>query len=116
MQDIAGAIFTDAYVAENKNYATVVKLKDGEVVKEVNNISIGWTGGAEIASPLLMAAIRLGDERMRAQALQCINNIVENSVNVNSGLPFDAYNSKKGWTEKGWCIQDLRSKGIIPTS
>lgn len=111
VKDIAGAIFTDAYVAESKNYATVVKLKDGEVVKEVNNISIGWTGGAEIASPLLMAAIRLGDERMRAQALQCIDNIVENFVNVNSGLPFDAYNSKKGWTEKGWWYSGLKVKG-----
>lgn len=111
VKDIANAIFNDAYVADKKNYATVVRQKKGQTVKETDNISIGWTGGAEIATPLLMAGARLNDEKMRIQAIECIDNIVRNSLNLKSGLPYDAYNSKKGWTEKGWWYSGLKIKG-----
>lgn len=111
IKDISMAIFNDAYVKDSKNYATVVREKNGEAIKETGNISIGWTGGAEIATPLLMVGIRLDDDKMRAQALECIDNIVQNSMNSKSGLPFDAYNSKNGWTEKGWWYSGLKIKG-----
>lgn len=111
VNDIANAIYKDAYVSERKNYATVIKLKKGEIVREIDNMSVGWTGGAEIAAPLLMAAVRLENEDMRAQALQCIDNIVNNSLNSKSGLPYDAYNAKRGWTERGWWYSGLKVKG-----
>ncbi len=111
VKDIAQAIYTDTYVPEKKNYATVVRMKKGEIQQETGNISIGWTGGAEIATPLLMAGIRLQNESYRLQALECIENIVKNSINPKSGLPFDAYNSKNEWTEKGWWYGHLKIKG-----
>ncbi len=111
VKDIAQAIYTDTYVPEKKNYATIVRMKKGEIQQETGNISIGWTGGAEIATPLLMAGIRLQNESYRLQALECIENIVKNSINPKSGLPFDAYNSKNEWTEKGWWYGHLKIKG-----
>lgn len=111
VKDIAQAIYTDTYVPEKKNYATVVRMKKGEIQQETGNISIGWTGGAEIATPLLMAGIRLQNESFRLQALECIENIVKNSINPKSGLPFDAYNAKNEWTEKGWWYGHLKIKG-----
>lgn len=111
VKDIADAIFKDAYVPCRKNYATVIRHIKGEKVQEIDNLSIGWTGGAEIATPLLMASARLNDDNMRKQAIECIENIVHNSLNIHSGLPYDAYNTKKGWTEKGWWYSGLKVKG-----
>lgn len=111
VQDIATAIMQDAYVPSRKNYATVVREKKGQIAREIDNLSIGWTGGAEIATPLLMAAVRLQDDAMRSQALACIDHIVQHSMNPRSGLPYDAYNTKNGWTEKGWWYSGLKVKG-----
>lgn len=109
VQDISDAIYQDAWIPSIKNYGTQVFLKNGSV--EYNPLaSIGWTGGVEIATPQLMAALRLGDEGKRKQAIECINNIVKNSMNKKSGLPFDAYSDGK-WTVNGWWSSQLANKG-----
>lgn len=110
VEDIATAIFKDSYVEESKNYATTVKFKDNEIKKEATNISIAWTGGIEIATPLLMAGSRLKNEKICEQARNCIQNIVDNNFNTNSGLPYDAYNGSK-WTTRGWWSHGLTTKG-----
>ena len=104
--DIANAIYTDAWVPAINNYSTLVYLKDG-LVDQVPMASISWTGGVEIAVPELQAALRLGNEPMRQQAISCIENIVNNSLNQKSGLPFDAFNDGQ-WTINGWWIRDLK--------
>lgn len=109
VQDISDAIYRDAWIPSIKNYGTQVYLKNGSI--EYNPLaSIGWTGGVEIATPQLMAALRLNDEGKRKQAIECIDNIVKNSLNKNSGLPYDAYSDGK-WTVNGWWSSQLANRG-----
>lgn len=109
VNDISKAIYADAWNDDIKNYSTQVFLRNGKV--EHNPLaSIGWTGGVEVATPQLLAAIRLDNEPMRTQALACIDNIVQNSMNPKSGLPYDAYDKGK-WTVNGWWAGDLPIKG-----
>lgn len=109
VQDISDAIYQDAWIPSIKNYGTQVFLKNGTI--EYNPLaSIGWTGGVEIATPQLMAALRLKDEGKRKQAIECIDNIVKNSLNKDSGLPYDAYSDGK-WTVNGWWSSQLANRG-----
>lgn len=109
VQDISDAIYQDAWIPSIKNYGTQVFLKNGTI--EYNPLaSIGWTGGVEIATPQLMAALRLNDEGKRKQAIECIDNIVKNSLNKDSGLPYDAYSDGK-WTVNGWWSSQLANRG-----
>lgn len=73
-------------------------------------ISISWTNGMTVAAPMLMAALRLNDEPMRQQALSCITNIIEHSMNPESGLPYDAYQDGI-WSIKGWWFDGMRTPG-----
>ena len=57
-----------------------------------------------------MAPLRLDDEPMRQQALCCIENIVEYSLNPASDLPYDAYENGK-WSVKGWWFDGLPAAG-----
>lgn len=109
VQDIAQAIYQDAYVDSIKTYSTRVFMKDGQVVQEPL-AAISWTGGAEVAAPMLYSAARLKDELMRSQALEVIEHIVENSINSDSGLPFDAYDAN-GWYTQGWWDEHLAHSG-----
>jgi hypothetical protein len=90
VEDISTAIYKDSYLADIRNYATMVSIEEN-TVKKLTHTSISWTGGVEIATPLLMSALRLNEEDVRRQALECIQNIVDNSLNSRSGLPFDAF-------------------------
>ncbi len=108
-EDISTAIYEDSYMEEIRNYATMVSVEENRV-KKLPHTSISWTGGVEIATPLLMAALRLGREDMRSQALECIQNIVDNSINNQSGLPFDAFMDGK-WTTEGWWGERLTQRG-----
>lgn len=109
VQDIAEAIFRDSYVPEIRNYSTQVYFQDGELVKNPL-ASISWTGGVEVAVPLLFASYRLNRPDMRKQALECIDHIVRNSMNEKSGLPFDAFTDGE-WTTKGWWDQHFKTSG-----
>ena len=109
VQDISKAIYEDAYIDEIKNYSTQVYLENNSVRKNPL-ASISWTGGVEVATPLLMAALRLDREDMREQALKCIQSIVDSSLNEKSGLPFDAFMDGK-WTTKGWWNTSLAQSG-----
>ena len=100
VKDVTDAIYRDAWIDSVKNYSTQVYLKEGKL--EFNPLaSIGWTGGVEIATPLLMASIRLDDENKREQAIACIEHIVKASLNKKSGLPNDTYRNGE-WSPNGW--------------
>ncbi|HEX2945167.1 MAG TPA: hypothetical protein VHT96_04355 [Clostridia bacterium] len=111
VDDLARAVYEDAWLPEALNYC-------GQVFDETNNgiyrynkiISISWVNGTAVATPQLMAAIRLGSESMRKQALSCISNIVEHSLNPASGLPYEYYENGK-WTIKGWWFDGMRTPG-----
>lgn len=109
VKDISDAIYMDAWVDSVKNYGTQVYNVNGSNFYNML-ASIGWTGGVEIATPLLMAGIRLNDDAKRTQAIECINNIVQNSINEKSGLPYDAYNNGT-WTTDGWWAGQLQNRG-----
>lgn len=99
--DLAQAVYQDAWLPEDLSYS-------GQVFEDKNNgsyrynkiISISWTNGFVVATPMLMAALRLGNESMRQQALSCITNIIEHSLNPSTGLPYEAYSDGKWSKEK----------------
>lgn len=109
--DLSKAIYQYAWLPEERSYSTFV-YEDKETGGYRYNkiISISWTDGLSAATPVLMAALRLGDEPMRSQALSCIENIIENSLNPASGLPYEAYQDGK-WSIAGWWFDGMRTPG-----
>lgn len=102
---IAEAIYQDAYIESMQTYSTRVML-EGNQVRQEPLASIAWTGGVEVAAPMLYAAARLGREDIRAQALSVIEHIVRDSLNKKSGLPFDAFDETRWFTDGWWaCFQ-----------
>lgn len=98
--DIARAVSGDAWLEENSAYAGFVF--DWQHDHEVRALpSISWTNGLAVAVPVLQAAHRLNDSAMRAQALRCVDHIVQTSVNPKSGLPFTA-EAEGVWGNRGW--------------
>lgn len=90
-------------------YSTQVFLKNGKV--EYNPIaSVSWTGGVEVATPMLYCAARLKNEKMRSQAVKVIEKAVGGSINPLSGLPYDAYDGEDWYTE-GWWDSFLKESG-----
>ncbi|WP_160031553.1 hypothetical protein [Paenibacillus sp. An7] len=109
--DLSSAIFTYAWLSEERHYSAFVfedKQTGGWRYNKI--ISISWTNGLTIATPVLMAALRLGDEAMREQAISCITNIIENSLNPKTGLPYSAYHNGE-WSNKGWWFDGMRTPG-----
>ena len=76
--DLSIAVSRDAWIDEELCYAGQV-FDDRETGGyRLNKIlSLSWTNGLSVAVPVLMAAIRVGDESMRHQALSCISNIIK---------------------------------------
>lgn len=109
VEDISHAIYSDAYVENMKTYSTRVYLKNG-IIEQEAMASISWTGGVEVAGPMLFSAARLQDELMRKQALVVVNHIVNNSINPKSHLPFDAFDENH-WYVEGWWDECLSESG-----
>lgn len=98
---IAEAVGSEAWLPAKKAYAGFVfdKADSDEVIRKIPSIS--WTNGLAAAVPMLEAALRLGREDLRAQALECIGHIVETSINPKNGLPFTAEIDGE-WSNRGW--------------
>lgn len=109
---MSNAIYEYAWLPEDRHYSTFVYEDAAETDGYRYNkiISISWTNGMTIAAPMLMAALRLNNEPMRQQALSCITNIIENAMNSESGLPYDAYQDGI-WSVKGWWFDGMRTPG-----
>lgn len=102
--DIAGAVSQFAWVPENRAYAGFVfDRPEGYELRLIPSIS--WTNGLAAAVPMLQAAIRLKDETMRAQALACVDHIVQTSVNPRNGLPYTA-EVDSVWGNRGWWYEN----------
>lgn len=104
--DLAGALYRDAWLSDEKCYSGFV-YDDGSLNKLG---SLTWTNGMSVAVPVLLSAIRLGDDNMRSQALTCINNIIGNCMNPASGLPYDAVNDGV-WSVRGWWYDGMHTGG-----
>jgi hypothetical protein len=111
VSDLSKAVYEDAWIEEDLSYAGQVFEDRNTGSCRFNKIfSLSWTNGLAAAVPMLMAAIRIGDEKMRQQALSCICNIIGNCMNRDSGLPYDAYNDGE-WSNKGWWFDVLSTAG-----
>ncbi len=110
VSDLSRAVFEDAWMPEDRSYAgQVFEEPDGGY--RFNKIySLSWTNGLSVATPMLLSALRLGDEPMREQALDCIENILTHSINPANGLPFDAYTDGR-WCNKGWWFDGMSAPG-----
>ena len=109
VSDIAGAISKYAWIEENKGYSLFVFDRGDEILRKLGSFS--WTNGLSVAVPVLMSAIRLNDDAMKNQALCCINNIIHNSLNPLSSLPYDAYSDEGVWSVKGWWYNGMKTGG-----
>ncbi len=61
--------------------------------------------------PCLQAAHRLGDKTIRAAALACIDNIVQNSLDPRCGLPNETWDAENGWSCRGWWFDGMYTGG-----
>ena len=100
IKDISTAIARDAWLADRHTYSGFVFDKpEGYEYRILPSIS--WTNGLSATVPMLMSAHTLGDETMRAQALDSISHIVATSINPVNGLPFTA-EVDGVWGNRGW--------------
>ncbi len=100
VSDLATAISQDAWLPENHCYAGFVFDK-GDHYEYRPLPSISWTNGLSAAVPMLCSAHRLNDETMRLQTLECIDHIVDTSLNKKNGLPYTAEQDGV-WSNHGW--------------
>lgn len=130
VSEISTAISEDAYSAEQKTYGLISKpptagridLIDGNQVayttkpvdfdQYIYNFEgpIAWTNGTVIAVPLLQASYYLNNEKIRDQAIEVIDHIVNSSLNPSTGIPFCTQIDKK-WTNRGWWTGWIESEG-----
>ena len=100
VKTIATAIARDAWLPEHHCYSGFV-FDRGDHFGYNPLPSITWTNGLSAAVPMLTSALRLGNEEIRTQAIDCIDHIVRNSINPRNGLPFMV--EKDGvWSNDGW--------------
>jgi hypothetical protein len=109
--DLSKAIYEDAWLPEDLSYSgQVFEDRDTGNYRYNKIISITWTNGLSVATPMLLAALRLKNEAMREQAISCITNIIENSLNPATGLPYEAYHDGK-WSLNGWWFDGMHTSG-----
>lgn len=111
ISDLAQAVYLDAWLPEDLSYSgQVFEDENGDEYKYNKIISITWTNGLSVATPMLMAALRLENEPMRQQALSCITNLIKHCLNPATGLPYEAYNDGK-WSNHGWWFDGMHTPG-----
>ncbi|WP_455500654.1 hypothetical protein [Gemmiger sp.] len=108
---LAGAVARDAWLPDDKNYIGITKEKPDGSYEKNKIFSISWTNGLSAAVPNLLAALRLGDETIRAQSLACIDNIVQNSLDPRCGLPNETWDPDHGWSCRGWWFDGMYTGG-----
>jgi hypothetical protein len=109
--DLSKAIYQYAWLPEDRSYSGfVIEDKENDGYRYNKIFSLTWTNGLSVAVPVLMAALRLDDESMRNQALSSITNMVENSLNPDTGLPFETYDNGT-WSNHGWWFDGMHTPG-----
>lgn len=112
VRDLSLAVCDYAWLGEEKIYSGFVRETEQAGVFSYNKIpSISWTNGIVVAYLQLVAANRLKNQKMHEQALECINHIVQNSLNQKSKLPYETYDENRGWSCHGWWYDGMHSGG-----
>ena len=115
IKDLSLAVCDYAWLPSQKCYSGFVREagfdQKGKESFSYNVIpSISWTNGIVVAYPQLVASARLNNQKMREQALECIQNIVDNSLNKASSLPYETFDGQN-WTCHGWWYGGMHSGG-----
>ncbi len=106
---LAEAMRDETWLPDEKMYTGFVyDQPNGNITNKIGSLS--WTNGMAVATPMLMAGNRLQDDVMREQAITFIENVITNSMNPASGLPYDAVEDGK-WSIKGWWYDGMHSGG-----
>ena len=109
VQSIAEAIARDAWLPDHHCYSGFVFDRGDHF--EYNPLpSITWTNGLSALTPMLLSAHRLGDEAIRAQALDGIEHIIRHSMNERNDLPFTVEQDGV-WSNRGWWYDRQRTPG-----
>lgn len=111
VRDIATAVSRDAWLPEKHAYSGFVYDKGDHF--EYNPLpSITWTNGLSVAVPMLASGLRLKNETMRMQALDCIEHIVCCSINEQNNLPYLVEHDGK-WSNRGWWYDRQHTPGHV---
>lgn len=106
---LASPISEAAFIPEDHMYTGFVyDTPEGYTYNKIGSLS--WTNGLAVAAPMLLSGIRLNNEVMRSQALECIDHIIKNCMNPSSGLPYDAVNEGV-WSVHGWWYDGMHTGG-----
>ncbi len=108
---MAHAIAEEAWIGENHSYTCFVFDHNGQHEYRLLP-SISWTNGLSAAVPMLFSSYRLNEDGMRAQAIDCIGHIVENSLNPANDLPFLAQIDGE-WSNHGWWYDKQHTPGHV---
>lgn len=123
IESTARAVCEDSWIPKIRNYATRAHLKsefngkpagalDYNDIWQVPDSSISWTSGAVCATPAIMAGLRFGNKNWRQTGIDCLDTIVEQSINPKSGLPFDGFNDQTNcWENGGWWKSFIKEIG-----
>ena len=110
--DLAEALSRDAWLEEEQCYSGFVRERADGKGFDYNKIpSLAWTNGLPVAVPVLAAALRLGREEMRAQAIACIDHLISVSRNERSGLPYETVDADGRPGVRGWWFDGMRTPG-----
>jgi len=108
---MSGAVAKDCWEEDKMMYAAQVFETEQEGCYRYNELgSFSWTNGLSVAVPQLIAAIRIRDEEIRKQALECIHGIISGSMNERSGFPYTAY-TEGHWSNHGWWFDLMETSG-----
>lgn len=106
---LALAIADYAWLADEKMYTGFVYDRpEGFAYNKIGSLT--WTNGLSVAVPMLLAGERLHNEKMREQAITCIDYFADTCLNESSGLPFDAIEDGK-WSIRGWWYDGMHTPG-----
>lgn len=106
---LSGAIRDYAWLDEEKIYTGFVYDRpEGLAYNRIPSVS--WTNGMAVATPMLMAANRLSDDRAREQSITFIDDIIKSSLNPESGFMYESVEDGKA-TVRGWWYNGMHSGG-----
>lgn len=108
--DIASAVARDAWLPEEKSYCGIVRENPDGTLDYNRIFSISWTNGLSVAVPMLLAAHRLKDAAIRAQALEAIEHIIRHARNPRNGLLYESWDAQ-GWSNRGWWFDGMHTAG-----
>ena len=111
VRDISTAIMEEAWTDEGHCYNCFVFDKWDHYEYRLLP-SISWTNGLSAAVPMLISAHRQKKKKMRLQTIDCIDHIVDCSINERNDLPYLVEQDGK-WSNHGWWYDKQNVPGHV---